>query len=471
MNKRKFFKIFGIIAVVIIVALVTPFIVGKICLGMKILFLEKQGFPTTHQQAEKLFNKNIPDSENAAILIEKACKEFKLPTSKTEHFLPFSHYKTKLSFMQKLPPQTIDAIEKLTKQNSKCLKYLNESLSLSKMQLNRSYKFSDKLFNLLTARNMARFLKDKNLLDASLNEHEKSLQNIKAMFNLGDYSGSTNSVIGSLVEIACNTMALKATQLNLSKVNFNDKTLLEISNAIQKAEKDLKKNQKKALLAVPLCCIQMTNFKILYEVSDSLFAPLGPKKFLKPFIYYCSGINSFDVIKVLGYTQTAIKCSGKDYYQIRTQIERTKQNSNSLPRIFFLSKNNDYDNYFKKLNINIATLRCAQAAIAVKRYQLAKKKPPESLSILVPKYLEKVPTDPFNGTPIKYKIGKIDYSFTEVYPADKTGFDMKKNKVKKQWQGYKIYGIGEDLEDNGGTFGEQEDNKGKDITFTVITGK
>lgn len=46
-------------------------------------------------------------------------------------------------------------------------------------------------------------------------------------------------------------------------------------------------------------------------------------------------------------------------------------------------------------------LRCAIAALAAERYRLAHEKWPDSLEALVPDYLPKVPTDPYDGKPLR----------------------------------------------------------------------
>ncbi len=49
-----------------------------------------------------------------------------------------------------------------------------------------------------------------------------------------------------------------------------------------------------------------------------------------------------------------------------------------------------------------ADLRCGAALLAVERYRQARGRWPESLADLVPAYLTKVPTDPFDGQPLRF---------------------------------------------------------------------
>ncbi|MDP9174460.1 MAG: hypothetical protein M3O30_11420 [Planctomycetota bacterium] len=86
-----------------------------------------------------------------------------------------------------------------------------------------------------------------------------------------------------------------------------------------------------------------------------------------------------------------------------------------------------------------ATDACAQTAVAMTRYRLDNGALPSHLQNLVPKYLEAVPTDPFDGQPLRLAI------------------------KKNQWI---IYSIGPDGKDDGGT--EISTDKG-DVIFTLKT--
>ncbi len=93
----------------------------------------------------------------------------------------------------------------------------------------------------------------------------------------------------------------------------------------------------------------------------------------------------------------------------------------------------------------IAHLRVADAGLAVERYRLAADRLPDKLADLVPKYLESVPRDPFDGNELRYK---------------------------KLEPGFVVYSIGEDLSDDGGKERQRRKERGKklpnwDVTFIV----
>jgi hypothetical protein len=90
---------------------------------------------------------------------------------------------------------------------------------------------------------------------------------------------------------------------------------------------------------------------------------------------------------------------------------------------------------------SLARLRATRAGIAVERFRLANGRLPDSLDELVPKFLDAVPSDPFDDNPIRYK---------------------------KLPKGFVTYSIGPDLKDDGGKERDAKHwNAGYDITFIV----
>ena len=92
-------------------------------------------------------------------------------------------------------------------------------------------------------------------------------------------------------------------------------------------------------------------------------------------------------------------------------------------------------------NRYLAMLNCAITGLAIERYRITNGKWPRKLDELVPEYLAKLPTDPFNGEPLL--VGTI--------PG-----------------GLVIYSVGSDLQDNNGLIDDSKPTKeGTDIGFRL----
>lgn len=108
----------------------------------------------------------------------------------------------------------------------------------------------------------------------------------------------------------------------------------------------------------------------------------------------------------------------EEYQRIEKEIEK-------LPRQYVMTRIL-FPNVERPGLINLrikAQLDSVRTALGVERFRLAEKRLPQTLNGLVPKYIEAVPVDPFDGEPLRYK---------------------------RLERGYTIYSIGEDGEDNGG---------------------
>ena len=81
----------------------------------------------------------------------------------------------------------------------------------------------------------------------------------------------------------------------------------------------------------------------------------------------------------------------------------------------------------------IAYLRIAHAALAVELFKKGEGRLPENLDELVPKYLDAVPEDPFDGKPLKYRAGMLDHGNGKLkhgYVVYSVGLDGKDDKAE-----------------------------------------
>lgn len=69
--------------------------------------------------------------------------------------------------------------------------------------------------------------------------------------------------------------------------------------------------------------------------------------------------------------------------------------------------------------IHLTRLRCAEAAAAIERYRVQYGRPPNTLQDLVPEFLAKLPLNPYDLTPIVYRITPNGYTLECVPPTNR----------------------------------------------------
>jgi hypothetical protein len=121
--------------------------------------------------------------------------------------------------------------------------------------------------------------------------------------------------------------------------------------------------------------------------------------------------------------------------KIETEIQRR-------PGIWrFLVSSSWY--YLPHLRNEMARVRCAIVSLACERYRMAHGQWPARLEDLTPKFLDKLPVDPFNGAPLRFR--RLEDSIV-------------------------IYSVGNDKVDNGGLLDRKSSNfrlPGKDVGFQL----
>ena len=169
--------------------------------------------------------------------------------------------------------------------------------------------------------------------------------------------------------------------------------------------------------------------------------------------YRLNGQRDVDCIYCFDIVEELIEAQELSFPERLEKTQEIQDRLNDLPRTRFLA--GAFRPPMLRATVEearaIARLRATIAALGVERFRLANGRLPDKLSDLVPKYLDAVPLDPFDGKPLRYK------------------------KLKK---GFRVYSIGKDKKDDGGvekdfppsgniTFSRDEP---ADITFTIERG-
>ncbi len=116
----------------------------------------------------------------------------------------------------------------------------------------------------------------------------------------------------------------------------------------------------------------------------------------------------------------------------------------------------------KKFRQLIARNRAERVILACELFRMDTGKYPTSASELVPKYLDKIPDDPFTGKPLLFRAGKIKVGAGKIVEKNKA---IRIVDEPKEIEGIQVWSIGPNGKDEGG----QRDNmKHQDDTRAVI---
>jgi hypothetical protein len=160
-------------------------------------------------------------------------------------------------------------------------------------------------------------------------------------------------------------------------------------------------------------------------------------------LYKFSGMEAQDHAMYLKLMAELVSAAGGSQEDMLDRPKKVEKEMRRLPKRFVMAKMLvvAVPDAFELQLKAFARLRAARAGIAVERFRLANGRLPDSLDELPPKWLDTVPTDPFDDKPIRYK---------------------------KLTQGFVTYSIGPDLKDDGGKERDPKNYSAPfDITFIV----
>ena len=235
-------------------------------------------------------------------------------------------------------------------------------------------------------------------------------------------------------------MAAATLEYVLRRINFNDEQLIELGEILTQAE-DFS-GIKRAFASERCIRLRLCENPSLFP-SDIIEGVLPAQPVLEA--YKAIGILDRAALVYIRFDKEFT-----DVFELplHKQINAFKSieaefNKSKLPG--FLRLKQSPFSELVSLNLNtIAELRTARVALTIQRYRLQKGKLPESLSNLIPQYLDNIPLDPFNGKALKYN--KLD-------------------------PGFIIYSVGQNLSDDNWKEqpkdGKERDNSMWDITFML----
>jgi hypothetical protein len=282
------------------------------------------------------------------------------------------------------------------------------------------------------ARVVATLLKYDAMRRAQDRDLDGALESCRALVNAGRSIGDEPMTVSQLVRLACRATAVQALERTLAQGQPSEAALLTTQRLLEKEEAEplelIAARGERAGMDRLLQALQSGQVPLSRQDLQLTAAFSGPGSGAAPttaesWILHAPGnIESQRAAMLRCLTQYVeiAKLPAEQQPPRIAQLEATLKDQPVLVRVFCPAMGK----IAASCQRSRAQLRCAAAATAAERYRLAQNRWPDSPDALVSAgYLSAVPTDPYDGKPLRWR--RLD-------------------------DGVVIYSIGPDGEDNGG---------------------
>ena len=398
------------------------------------------GYPVTCAELDKWYT--IPENtENAAYTIIDAFSYYNQWDKDKSKPLPVVGGAELPARTEPMDEEMKALIAQYIADNNEALKLIHAGAAIehSRYPIDLSAGFEATVPKLGEIRTAVRLLELEAILHAENGDGKLAIRSAISCFGIARSLAKEPATISQLVHAACQSLATSTIEYCVNRIELADEQLIALIECVHNAERI----SDMSCAFVGERCEGLSFFKAPGSVNPDFINGIPFRPILE--LYKAIGLADADAIIYLdlmdGYIKTAqlpVHQRLKAVNAIDTRLQSTSQIHILLHAIMpALSRITTIDLR------NIAQLRTTRVALAIQRYHLTAGKLPETLTDLVPDYLDSVPTDTFDGKEMRYK---------------------------KLETGFVVYSIGEDLSDDGGK--EKPPRRTKespnwDVTFIV----
>jgi hypothetical protein len=413
--------------------------------------LRQAGYPTTMVELEQMYYPKLKPEDNAATVFLEAFQVLDFTNS------PGSYVPIPVRFRRSSPPfdsKYTKNITDLLARNHQAMDILTNDLTgrACHYPLDFSMGFAMPMRHLIQIKEAASLFVFSAVFDADDNRPEASLNDLDSALRLSRSLNEEPFLISHLVQNGTRVFAASSLEHILNQRRFTDPQLTHLSQAFQANENP--SGLERALVGE--LCMGDDYFQMSAKERNARFSQPQPdengeeSKADNNTIGYLfmdlSGFTGRDFDYFLDISSEHLRISREPFPQrldssdaLAKRFQATGLRHLHLMSGMLLGSLSSVD--AKECDV-IARMNIIQAVIAIERYRLANEdRLPEALADLIPGFLPSVPTDPFDGHPLRFK---------------------------KLSRGYMVYSIGRDRRDDGGVERTSKSPTApEDITFTV----
>jgi hypothetical protein len=404
------------------------------------------GFPTSGAELNSYYPA-VPDHENAALVMTQAFALLRdYPDSRSNKIARFNIP----SREQSLTTDQIKLLSGYVEMNSNALIKAREAISLPKSRypVDLAPGWDTLLPQLPNLRKFSKLAGIETVSALQAQQPKQAADSILFQFDLCHTLDSDPLLISGIVRGEIISSASQLAESGLNRADFDETSLSElVKNFVQVDENGLSPIRFVSDRAVALPYFQTNWFalrRVIYSGGDS--DRLLSTEF-RGRIGWLTGLFDRDEIFYLKEMRAVIDEAHRPYPEclsLYSTMHEAAWEGHGRGYIFGPELIEALRNaVLKEVEVS-ARVRTATVALAVARFRLAHGQLPEDLNELVPQLLPAIPSDPFDGQPLRYK------------------------RLKK---GYVVYSVGRDGDDNGGrerpADAKSTDKTEYDLTFTV----
>ena len=393
--------------------------------------LRESGGPLTFEEIEAA-RAEIPDELNGALVIERLHDRLEQLSNEPvdERVFLFTRRSTETDFFTGIPRDHIEPSREFLEPYRDLLEELAvlRSMPSGRFELDYDPKTQSILEvgfpDLKPLRAGAKLLHLNAMLQLIDGDSAGAVDSVRAAFASASTLNEHPTVIGQLVQIAIDALGIRALEETLRVATLDDETLRKLVELVER-------RQANSTMRWGFAGERAMFLGLCEELLDGSIPPnaimLGKGAalpFMPDALIRQNQIRGVEILSRL--------VDARDDPELLVEAAR-RINSDvpALTRVHYLVRT-FLPSLSRAVTLHLrvtAYLASARVALAAERFRLATGELPDAIAALVPEYLDKVPTDPFDGEPMR---------FAETA------------------EGIVIYSVSEDLNDDGGIVTRQK---------------
>ena len=404
--------------------------------------IRKQGYPVAMSELDAYYP-SVPPAENAAFVYTNA---FRLLTNLAGSTLATTNALPRIG--QRLSTEQKEQVLDLLEENEGALRliYSVPASGRSRYEVRLADGYNAMLPHLGKTKEAITLLSAEGLMHASDGDAEKATRAFLAAARVAESLADEPTVISQLVRYTDWGVLDPRLERALSLTRFTEAQLASLQSMYEAAERP--RAMVRAMAVERVCGLSiMTDSKMMgmtlkQQGESRQFANLETAAFLG--LYRATGLQAKDKAFYADKMARHIAALELSYPARAAAGQQIAALTNKPGRFCFFSGVllPALVSVHGKEARSVAHLRVTAAALAIERFRLAHGGAlPDSLQQLVPTYCQSVPSDPFDGKPLRYKTHGASYA---------------------------VYSIGSDGQDDGGVNWDSNYTKvPQDVAFVV----